>query len=101
MKNWANQIYDHLLEINKIADWYSNPFANDGGGSRDCDELKKLTDKWIKHFDTWYSSIRPNTLLCKHCGKEMKYGYREEEVDMHTGEAWVKCKHCNSHNKIR
>ena len=52
---WDIQILDKLKDIQNIADAYSNPFANDAGGSKLCDEIldvvkpliKKLSDSMI------------------------------------------------------
>ena len=52
---WDEQILTKLKEIKEIADWYSNPLANDAGGSKLCDEIldavkpliKKISDSMI------------------------------------------------------
>lgn len=98
---WVDEIFDKLVEINKIADTYSNPLNNDAGGSKDCYELKEITDKWIRHFNTFYPSLYPYEYECKKCGKKFRYRAKDEDVDWHTHESWVNCKYCGYINKIR
>ena len=45
---WDDQILTKLKEIKEIADWYSNPLANDAGGSKLCDEILDVVKPLIK-----------------------------------------------------
>lgn len=45
---WDEQILTKLKEIKEIADWYSNPLANDAGGSKLCDEILEAVNPLIK-----------------------------------------------------